>query len=118
MTLITYALEVGTAAAALLLVFAEAGLAFGTAYLLFGALVHERTDPAQRGKGYALRWLFRGLLADPQAADAFVVIDADSVVNPAFLRALDRHLAAGAVAIQGYDTVLNPGASWGTALRY
>jgi cellulose synthase/poly-beta-1,6-N-acetylglucosamine synthase-like glycosyltransferase len=83
-----------------------------------GAVVHERTDPAQRGKGYALRWLFRQLLADPQSGDAFVVVDADSVVNPGFLRALDGHLARGAVAIQGYDTVLNVGASWGTALRY
>ncbi len=83
-----------------------------------GAIVHERTDPALRGKGYALRWLFERLLADPQSGDAFVVIDADSVVNPGFLRALDGHLRRGAVAIQGYDTVLNPDASWGTGLRY
>jgi cellulose synthase/poly-beta-1,6-N-acetylglucosamine synthase-like glycosyltransferase len=83
-----------------------------------GAIVHERTDTAQRGKGYALRWLFRQLLADPRAGDAFVIVDADSVVNPGFLRAMDGHLTRGAVAVQGYDTVLNTAASWGTALRY
>lgn len=83
-----------------------------------GAIVHERTDPDQRGKGYALRWLFGRLLADPRSGEAFVVVDADSVVNPGFLRALDGHLRRGAVAIQGFDTVLNPDASWGTALRY
>ena len=83
-----------------------------------GATVHERTNPDERGKGHALRWLLLRLLADPASGDAFVVIDADSVVNPGFLRALDGHLAQGAVAIQGYDTVLNAAASWGTALRY
>jgi cellulose synthase/poly-beta-1,6-N-acetylglucosamine synthase-like glycosyltransferase len=83
-----------------------------------GAIVHERTDPDQRGKGYALRWLFGRLLADPRSGEAFVVVDADSVVNPGFLRALDGHLRRGAVVIQGFDTVLNPDASWGTALRY
>ena len=83
-----------------------------------GAIVHERNDPTLRGKGYALHWLFGRLLADPQSGDAFVVIDADSVVNPGFLRALDGHLRRGAAAIQGYDTVLNPDASWGTGLRY
>jgi len=83
-----------------------------------GATVHERTDPDQHGKGYALRWLFGQLLADPAAGDAFVIVDADSLVNSGFLRALDRRLRRGAVAIQAYDTVLNTAASWGTALRY
>lgn len=83
-----------------------------------GAIVHERTDADLRGKGYALRWLFERLLTDARSGDAFVVVDADSVVNPGFLRALDGHLQRGAVAIQGYDTVLNPDASWGTGLRY
>lgn len=83
-----------------------------------GATVHERNDPERRGKGYALRWLFGQLLADPTAGDAFVVVDADSLVNSGFLRALDRRLQRGAVAIQAYDTVLNTAASWGTALRY
>ena len=83
-----------------------------------GVTVHERTDPDQHGKGYALRWLFGQLLADPAAGDAFVIVDADSLVNRGFLRALDRRLRRGAVAIQAYDTVLNTAASWGTALRY
>jgi cellulose synthase/poly-beta-1,6-N-acetylglucosamine synthase-like glycosyltransferase len=83
-----------------------------------GAIVHERFDPEQRGKGYALRWLFGPLLADPASGDAFVIVDADSTVNRGFLRALDRRMGRGAVAIQAYDTVLNVDASWGTALRY
>src|SRR6476646_7970997 len=49
-----------------------------------GATVHERVDPDQRGKGYALRWLFGRLLPDPAGGDAFVIVDADSVVNRGF----------------------------------
>ena len=92
----------------------------GTAELAraLGAVVHERQDPSLRGKGYALRWLFAQLLTNPASGSAFVVVDADSLVNRGFLRALDRRLRAGAVAIQAYGTVLNLGASWGTALRY
>jgi cellulose synthase/poly-beta-1,6-N-acetylglucosamine synthase-like glycosyltransferase len=83
-----------------------------------GAIVHERQDAAQRGKGYALRWLFTQLLRDPASGDAFVIVDADSTVNQGFLRALDRRLRGDTVAIQAYGTVLNIAASWGTALRY
>ncbi len=83
-----------------------------------GVTVHERQDPEHRGKGYALRWLFGPLLADPAGGAAFVIVDADSLVNRGFLRALDRRLSRGAVAIQAYDTVLNIEASWGTALRF
>src|SRR5205085_1359385 len=86
--------------------------------LSLGARVYERNDPSLRGKGYALRWLFGRLLADAASGDVFVIVDADSLVNRGFLRALDRRLSAGAVAIQAYDTVLNMEASWGTALRY
>jgi 1,2-diacylglycerol 3-beta-glucosyltransferase len=83
-----------------------------------GATVHERVAADERGKGYALRWLFARLLPDPAAGDAFVIVDADSVVNRGFLRALDQRLTRGAPAIQAYGTVLNIEASWGTALRY
>ena len=83
-----------------------------------GAVVHERQDAARRGKGYALRWLFAQLLRDPASGDAFVIVDADSIVNQGFLRALDRRLRGDTVAIQAYGTVLNVAAWWGTALRY
>ncbi len=85
---------------------------------VLGAEVHERVDPAHRGKGYALRWLFARLLAAPDPADAFVVVDANSLVNRGFLRALDARLRHGAAAIQAYDTVRNVDSSWSTALRY
>src|SRR5262249_45394175 len=65
-----------------------------------GARVFERFDPTQRAKGFALRWLIQQLQAQRSSYDAFVVIDADSVVDRAFLACMNARLAGGADAIQ------------------
>lgn len=83
-----------------------------------GAAVYERRDDGRRGKGYALRYLFARLREDGVGADAYVVVDADSVVSPAFLATMNRHLARGDDAIQAYYGVLNHDESWPSALRY
>jgi GT2 family glycosyltransferase len=80
-----------------------------------GATVLVRADPARRGKGYALELAFARALADA-AADAVVVVDADTVVAPDLLRAFAARLARGAGAIQARYGVLNPEASWRTRL--
>jgi cellulose synthase/poly-beta-1,6-N-acetylglucosamine synthase-like glycosyltransferase len=83
-----------------------------------GAVVVERTDPARRSKGYALEYLLGGdhrFLNGP-AADAVVVIDADTVVDAEILRAFARSLTAGVEWVQGYLTVRNPDLSWRTRL--
>jgi cellulose synthase/poly-beta-1,6-N-acetylglucosamine synthase-like glycosyltransferase len=82
----------------------------------FGARVYERVDDVERAKGFALRWLLKQLAAD--AYDAFVVLDADSVVEPNLLRAFDARLAAGWRVIQAYYSVLNAQASAVAGLRY
>ena len=70
-----------------------------------GARVLSRRDPQRLGKGYALSWALDLLpLAD---YDAVVMVDADSVVDRQFLRAMDARLAAGAQALQGYYGVLD-----------
>src|SRR5262249_22142949 len=46
----------------------------------FGARVYERRDPERRSKGHALRWLLDRLEADGLAYDAYVIVDADSLV--------------------------------------
>ena len=61
-----------------------------------GAEVLERHDPLHRGKGHALRFAF-GTLHD---ADAFIVVEADTDVEPGFLRAMRSALASGADALQ------------------
>jgi len=79
--------------------------------------VYERFDASQRGKGYALSWLMRQLEEERLVYDAYVILDADSVVVPTFLSAMARELAQGARAMQANNTVLNVTESPSTALR-
>ena len=85
-----------------------------------GATVHERQNPAERGKGYALQWLLARIWQEPAgpAADAFVIVDADTVVAPGFLRVMDARLAGGERVIQGYYAVRDPGRGTAVSLRY
>ena len=89
---------------------ATAALARGT-----GALVFERHDPAQRGKGYALAYAFERSAAEAWA-DAVVVIDADAEASPNLLEAFAARIEHGAAAVQAHYGVLNPMASWRTRL--
>ncbi|MGH2496066.1 MAG: glycosyltransferase family 2 protein [Ktedonobacteraceae bacterium] len=80
--------------------------------------VYERFDQDRRGKGYALNWLLQKLEEDRLIYDAYVFLDADSVVGPSFLQIMNRELAYGAQALQACYTVLNATESPGTALRW
>jgi cellulose synthase/poly-beta-1,6-N-acetylglucosamine synthase-like glycosyltransferase len=82
-----------------------------------GARVYERGDRMRQGKGFALRWLLERIRAAGDGYDAFVVLDADSVVAPNFLRRMDARLEAGSQVIQAYYSVLNAGASPAAGLR-
>ena len=79
-----------------------------------GASVLVRQDAERRGKGYALDYAFRESLA--AAADAVVVIDADTVASGNLLHAFASRLEAGAGAVQADYSVRNPNASWRTRL--
>ena len=88
-----------------------------------GATVLERTNATERGKGYALAYAMQHLLAQPNPADAFAIVDADTWVAPDFLRVMARELtarrsgdASGRVALQGRYGVLNDGEGWRAAL--
>lgn len=86
-----------------------------------GATVLERHDPANRGKGHALNWGLSHLLSRPRPPDAFIVIDADSLVAPDFLRRINARLvrdmdARGLCALQGRYGVLNADQGWRAAL--
>lgn len=83
-----------------------------------GACVHERFDRTEQSKGHALRWLQQQLQPRAASYSAYVVLDADSVVERGFLRAMDARLENGSQVIQAYYSVLNAGASSLAALRY
>ncbi len=82
-----------------------------------GALALERRDLARPGKGYALAWLLAELERMGQRFDAYVIVDADSVLSPNFLHAMNRRLEAGARAVQAYYTVLPLHGTAAEALR-
>lgn len=83
-----------------------------------GVRVYERFDLTKRGKGYALNWLLQYLEDNQLIYDAYIVLDADSVVSPLFLQAMEKALLRGALAAQGFNTVLNDAESPSTALRW
>jgi cellulose synthase/poly-beta-1,6-N-acetylglucosamine synthase-like glycosyltransferase len=83
-----------------------------------GVQVYERFDQEKRGKGYALKWMWQQLAESQQVYDAYVVFDADSVVQPTFLHAMSKELSQGAKVLQACYTVLNATESPSTALRW
>ncbi len=83
-----------------------------------GVQVYERFDEVKRGKGFALEWIFQKLEEKHLIYDAYVIIDADSVVEPAFLRFMAKEIACGARALQAHYTVLNMTESPSASLRW
>ena len=79
-----------------------------------GAEVLERVDLERRGKGFALELAFAHSLKG--AADALVVVDADTLVSGNLLSAFASRLEASASAIQADYGVRNPQESWRTRL--
>jgi len=70
-----------------------------------GVMCLERHDTSQRGKPYAIAW------ALPQMAlaesDAVIILDADTLLDPDFLRALARRAPLNDKVVQGYIDVSN-----------
>ena len=62
-----------------------------------GAIVYERFNKEEVGKGYALNYLYTKVssLKGRKYYDAFVVFDADNIVDPAFLKESNKKLASG-----------------------
>ena len=83
-----------------------------------GAIAHIRTDRQNPGKGPALQWLLQKLFNSGVATDAFVILDADSLVSSNFLTVMAAHLENGERVIQAYYAVRDPSRSWTGGLRY
>lgn len=81
-----------------------------------GAIVYERTDAANAGKGPALNWLFEQV-TDSEVFDAVAVIDADTSVDPSFLQEMDIAMASGSLAAQGRYDVFEPSESTAAGIR-
>lgn len=74
----------------------------------------ERLDRLHPGKPHALAWLLRRLpLAD---ADAYVIVDADTVVAPSFARGIAALSPLEDIAAQAFVGTLNEWDNWLTRL--
>jgi len=82
-----------------------------------GATVHERNEGPRSGKGAALSWLFQRVLRD-ENCDAMIIFDADTRVDPQFLRVMDARLKQGDRVIQGQHIITNPDKGWFPALTW
>lgn len=76
------------------------------------ALVYERFDDKNKGKGYALEWMFNKIFEMDKAYSAVVVLDADNIVSPNFLTEMNIKLNNGHKVIQGYIDSKNPNDNW------
>ncbi|NLB82461.1 MAG: glycosyltransferase family 2 protein [Clostridiaceae bacterium] len=77
-----------------------------------GATVFERTNPNQRGKGYALEWMFGKIYNMEKHFDSVVVFDADNIVGKDFLKNINKQHVKGLKVVQGYIDSKNPNDSW------
>lgn len=77
-----------------------------------GAIVYERFNLEQRGKGYAMEWIFAKIFRLKRKYDAIAVFDADNLVHPNFLLEMNSRLCKGEKVIQGYLDAKNPNDTW------
>lgn len=78
-----------------------------------GAFVYERFNQSQKGKGYALDYLFRRLKTEGRDGyDAYLIFDADNLVDPNFVAEMNRTFDKGYDAVTCYRNSKNFGANW------
>lgn len=82
-----------------------------------GARVITRVNPTQVGKGYALDYAFRAIDREVglERYDAYLVFDADNVLDKGFFTAMNRTFSQGYEIITSYRNAKNYDANWITA---
>lgn len=74
-----------------------------------GAKVVRRNDRNRVGKGFALHYLLRRI---KKRYDAYLVFDADNVVDPNYIREINKTFSAGYDIVTGYRNTKNYGDNW------
>ncbi|HHW47548.1 MAG TPA: glycosyltransferase family 2 protein [Clostridiaceae bacterium] len=77
-----------------------------------GAIVYIRQNSEERGKGYALEWMFEKIFNMEKKYDAVSIFDADNLVSSNFLLEMNKQLCKGHKVVQGYIDSKNPFDSW------
>lgn len=84
---------------------------------LHGATVYQRRNQTQIGKGYALNFLLTKIAQEhPKVAyDGFFVFDADNLLDPGYIREMNKVFSNGCPVVTGYRNAKNFGDNWITA---
>lgn len=77
-----------------------------------GAKVYKRFDEVHKTKGYALNWFLKQKIEENADYDAFLVFDADNIVDKNFIKVMNKKLCQGEEVVQGYKDIKNPTESW------
>lgn len=77
-----------------------------------GAIVYKRFDETKKTKGYALDWFLKQKIQENADYDAFLIFDADNIVDKNFIKVMNRKLCQGEEVVQGYKDIKNPESSW------
>lgn len=79
-----------------------------------GAFVYERFNQQQKGKGYALDFLFHTLAREGRDQyDGYMIFDADNLVDPDFTAEMNKTFSSGDyAAITCYRNSRNFGSNW------
>ena len=78
-----------------------------------GAVVYERFNHVNVGKGYALDFLLQHIGADyPEGFDGYFVFDADNILSPDYLERMNESFSAGNEIVTSYRNSKNYGDNW------
>ena len=79
-----------------------------------GAVVYERFNTEQKGKGYALDYLFKQIDKDYgiDAFDGYLVFDADNLVDPDYIAEMNKLFSNGHRIITSYRAAKNFNSNW------
>jgi cellulose synthase/poly-beta-1,6-N-acetylglucosamine synthase-like glycosyltransferase len=77
-----------------------------------GAIVYERQNKKLVGKGYALDYIFKDLMAKNDDCDGYIVFDADNLVDKNYIAEMNKTFNLGFDAITSYRNSKNYGTNW------
>ena len=78
----------------------------------YGVYVYERFNKTEKGKGYALEWLFDKIFKMNNKYDAVAIFDADNLVSKNWCKEINSKMEEGYKVVQGYIDSKNPNDSW------
>lgn len=78
-----------------------------------GAIVYERFNKDQVGKGFAMEFLLNNIHRDyPEGFDTYYVFDADNILRPDYLEKMNREFSDGYEIVTSYRNSKNYGQNW------